>query len=171
VPSLIGLLEDRELAARSRVEELRERAEELAERLRAAEQDWQHLVIARQTLAAVLAAVLAEAGQAAVAAPAPEPAPAEAAPTGSVVPPWRPGTEVSVLAVEYQRILAVLAGHHKGSPGLKSRQIAEALGIEATPGRIEGQVRSRAKRLAARGWLHQTAKGSFTLGPGPAAAS
>ncbi|MFD7018635.1 hypothetical protein [Streptomyces sp. NPDC059928] len=59
-----------------------------------------------------------------------------------------------VLAPEYQRILAVLAGPEAGG-GMRAKPIVIALGERATPARVEG-VRSNLKRLAARGWAAET---------------
>ncbi|WP_244943463.1 hypothetical protein [Streptomyces inhibens] len=88
------------------------------------------------------------------------------------MPLWRSGLDAGVLAVDHQRILAVLAEHHReGGSGLICRQIAAAMGLELTPARIEGVVRSRARRPAERGWLVKERSGAYRLAPGPAAAS
>ncbi|EST18749.1 hypothetical protein M878_44450 [Streptomyces roseochromogenus subsp. oscitans DS 12.976] len=41
------------------------------------------------------------------------------------------------------------------------RQLAVALGLEAVPAKVEG-VRSKAKRLVARGWLAEERPGAFS---------
>lgn len=120
--SVVGLLEARELAARERVEGLREVADRILVELAAAETDWRGWVIARQRVGEVLTDLPEPAPQAGVAGPAPVDqlsAPVAAsqavAPSagparrGSIVPVWRPGVKAGVLAVDYQHILALLA--------------------------------------------------------------
>ncbi|MFD3730363.1 hypothetical protein [Streptomyces sp. NPDC058632] len=70
-----------------------------------------------------------------------------------MVPHWEEGLAPAVLAPDYQRIVDVLAGRN-GMRGavMDCRQLAAALGLEPVPAKVEG-VRSKAKRLAARGWL------------------
>src|SRR5690348_3815340 len=55
MPSVVGLLEQHELAARRRVDELREEADRVQAELAAAEQEWQEWVIARRRVDTVLA--------------------------------------------------------------------------------------------------------------------
>ncbi|MGP3690893.1 hypothetical protein ACTVZO_40510 [Streptomyces sp. IBSNAI002] len=55
MPSVSGLLEQRELAARRRVEELREEADRVQAELVVAEQDWKEWLIARSRVDEVLA--------------------------------------------------------------------------------------------------------------------
>jgi hypothetical protein len=47
MPSVVGLLEQRELAARRRVDELREEADRIQAELALAERDWKEWAIAR----------------------------------------------------------------------------------------------------------------------------
>lgn len=89
--------------------------------------------------------------------PAPVPLPLP----GTTVPPWREGLPATVLALDYQRILGVL-----GRPGQQPVRDTESvvglgLGLEPTPAKGEG-VRSKAERLAERGWLVQEASGMFS---------
>ncbi|MCX2928483.1 hypothetical protein [Streptomyces sp. NEAU-W12] len=121
--SVLGMLEERETAARVRVEGLREEAARLAGVLEAAEIELDRRVIAREELVEALAASAAEstavtgteAEQEAVPAPVP----------GSIVPPWREGLPVTVLAPDYQRILGVLDERQPSGQGpLKAREIA-----------------------------------------------
>ena len=179
--SVVGLLEERELAARERVEGLRETADRILAELASAETDWQGWVIARQRVGEVLTdlpepeprAVVAEPGptgrpSAPVAAPQ-VPAPPVAGPArrGSIVPVWRPGLTAAVLAVDYQHILALLSERASQGQGVMSCQdLAAGMGLEATAANIEGRVRSRAKRLADRGWLAEPVPGAFTLAAG-----
>ncbi|WP_051745901.1 hypothetical protein [Streptomyces yerevanensis] len=164
VASVLGMLEEREAAARGRVEGLREEAARLAEVLEAAEIELDRRVIAREELVEALAASAAgttavtEAGAEEEAAPSPAPVP------GSTVPPWREGLPVTVLAPDCQRILGVLEGRTPAGQGpLKAREIAVGLGLETTPAKVEG-VRSKARRLAERGWLLQETSGAFSVG-------
>ncbi|MFJ5678445.1 hypothetical protein [Streptomyces sp. NPDC093097] len=72
-------------------------------------------------------------------------------------------------APDYQRILGVLEeGRAAGRGPLKAREIAVELGLERTPAKVEG-LRSKARRLAERGWLVQESAGTFGAGRGPVA--
>ncbi|WP_329295800.1 hypothetical protein [Streptomyces sp. NBC_01455] len=96
-------------------------------------------------------------------------APAPAAVAGSIVPPWREGLPVTVLAPDYQRILGVFDERQPAGQGpLKAREIAVGLGLETTSAKVEG-VRSKARRLAERGWLVLEASGAFSAGRRPVA--
>ncbi|MFF4911262.1 hypothetical protein ACFY2T_41085 [Streptomyces sp. NPDC001260] len=169
--SVLGILEERETAARVRVEGLREEVARLAGVLEAAEIEldrrviaWEELVEALAASAAETAAVAestAEAGQAAALSLVPVP--------GSTVPPWREGLPVTVLAPDYQRILGVVEERAEVGQGpLKAREIAVGLGLETTPAKVEG-VRSKARRLAERGWLLLETSGAFSAGRRPVA--
>ncbi|MDH6543870.1 hypothetical protein [Streptomyces sp. SPB4] len=57
MPSVVGLLEQRELAARRRVDELREEADRFHAELAVAEREWKERVIARSRVGEVLAPV------------------------------------------------------------------------------------------------------------------
>ncbi|MCY0949831.1 hypothetical protein [Streptomyces sp. H27-S2] len=90
------------------------------------------------------------------------------------MPPWREGVSVSVLSLANQRILDVLQDRPVHEP-VRAKDIATALGIDnALAAKVEG-VRSKAKRLAERGWLLQEASGAFSAGrrlvAGPAGGS
>ena len=184
--SVVGLLEARELAARERVEGLREAADRILAELAAAETDWQGWVIARQRVGEVLTGLPEPAPQAPVAQPGPTSRPSApvvasqpAAPSsvtsarrGSIVPVWRPGLKPGVLAVDYQRILALLVERSsQGQAMMSCQELAAGLGLEPTSANTEGRVRSRVKRLADRGWLAEPVPGAFTLAAGTAADS
>ncbi|MFE7711409.1 hypothetical protein ACFU6I_37885 [Streptomyces sp. NPDC057486] len=163
--SVLGMLEERETAARVRVEGLREEVARLAGVLEAAEIELDRRVIAREELVEALAASAAEATAVTeakaetVSSPAPVP--------GSIVPPWREGLPVTVLAPDYQRILGVLDDRQPaGQKPLKAKEITVQLGLEATSAKVEG-VRSKARRLAERGWLVQETSGMFSVGRRP----
>jgi hypothetical protein len=100
VPSVMGLLEERESAARQRVEALQ------AE-LREAEAVLERRMVALKELSEALAAaaVLEEPVR-----PEPVPAVMKEPVAGAVVPDWHEGVTTGVLAPEYRRLLAVLDG-------------------------------------------------------------
>ncbi|MFD3788810.1 hypothetical protein [Streptomyces cyaneofuscatus] len=56
MPSVVGLLEQHELAARRRVDGLREEADRIQAELAVAEQEWSEWTIARERVGAVLSA-------------------------------------------------------------------------------------------------------------------
>src|SRR6476659_4237769 len=109
MPSVVGLLEQHERAARRRVDGLREEADRIQAELAAAEQEWQEWVIARRRVDTVLAP---DGGSTADTGVIPglrdaevRSAPGDAAKPKSQVPVWREGLTWSVLSVDYQRIL------------------------------------------------------------------
>ncbi|MDX3231824.1 hypothetical protein [Streptomyces sp. ME19-01-6] len=185
--SVVGLLEERELAARERVEGLREEADRVLAALAEAETDWQEWLIARQRVSEVLTAprrpetgVVAPVPVEESSVPEPEPVaevPSSKVPAagparaGSIVPVWRPALTADVLAMDYQRILSALVERRSGGDGVMTcQEIAVALGLEPVPACVEG-VRSKMKRLADRGWAAEPAPGRFTLADGPACGS
>ncbi|MET7781488.1 hypothetical protein ABZU94_24210 [Streptomyces mirabilis] len=107
MPSVMGLLEVRETAARVRAEELRAEADRVRAELAEAEAVLERRVVALAELTEALAVgcVPEEAVR-----PAPVPTVVKEAATGSVVPDWREGVTAEVLAPEYRRLLAVLEG-------------------------------------------------------------
>jgi hypothetical protein len=120
IASVLGMLEERETAARVRVEGLREEVARLAGVLEAAEIELDRRVIAREELVEALAASAADTTAVTEAEAETVPAPVP----GSIVPPWREGLPVTVLAPDYQRILGVLDGRRPAGQGpLKAREI------------------------------------------------
>jgi hypothetical protein len=171
MPSVVGLLEQRELVARRRVDELREEADRIQAELAVAERDWKEWTIARSRVGEVLApadetepgddqadrTAPAAGGQAEEALPTPE-----AAKTKSQVPVWREGLAWSMLSVDYQRILTTLTDRARlGQGPLTCQEMATLFGMDVVPARVEA-LRSKAKRLVARGWLAEPAPGRFT---------
>ncbi|MEU9744478.1 hypothetical protein [Streptomyces niveus] len=156
MPSVMGLLEERERAARQRVEALQA---ELLE----AEAVWERFVIARETVGEVLAEPRGGEPLPPGVAAGERPVRVTVAVPGSVVPHWQEGLAPTVLAPDYQRIMDVLAGGN-GTHGdaMDCRQLAAAIGLEPVPAKVEG-VRSKAKRLAARGWLAEERPGLFSV--------
>ncbi|MFJ3794226.1 hypothetical protein ACIPSC_36830, partial [Kitasatospora sp. NPDC090091] len=109
MPSVMGLLEERERAARRRVEALQTE-------LREAEAVWERFVIARETVAEVLAEPRGVDEVPPVVVAGERPVRTAAAVPGSVVPVRRDGLDVGVLASDYRRLVDVLAGE-SGSGG------------------------------------------------------
>ncbi|WP_405654054.1 hypothetical protein [Streptomyces sp. NBC_00019] len=177
MPSVVGLLEQRELATRRRVDELREEADRIQAELAVAEQEWKEWATARSRVGEVLAPVDGTGqghAQAARAAPAAEgqaektsSAPGAAKPK-SPVPVWREGLAWTVLSVDYQRIVRALADRVRlGQGSATCQEMAVLFGMDVVPARVE-TLRSKAKRLVARGWLAEQQPGRFTLALGVA---
>ncbi|MCM2579609.1 hypothetical protein [Streptomyces meridianus] len=161
MPSVVGLLEERERGARERVEALREEVDRVRAELRDAELFWERFVTAREVLAEVVAGPVGG-GLEEVAAATAAPVSGDGAVPGAIVPVWSEGLGVSVLSPAYQRIMGILAG---SGAALVCREIASELGLEPVPAKVEG-VRSKSNRLADRGWLVKEGSGRFTLAPG-----
>lgn len=168
MPSVMGLLEERELGARQRVESLREEADRVLAALRDAELAWERFVITRETLDEVLTPSgepgAAESSGVEGVTPRPAAGPVVA---GSVVPAWREGLGLSALSADYQRIMTVLSDRERNSEdeALACKELTGVLGLDGTAAKREG-VRSKANRLVARGWLVKDAKGRFRLAQG-----
>ncbi|MEN8649299.1 hypothetical protein ABCR94_38160 [Streptomyces sp. 21So2-11] len=166
MPSVKGLFEERERAARQRVELLREEAERVLAALREAETFWERKVVALEELDDALSvdhgSVAVEVGGES----RPDPS---VTVSGSMVPQWRADLSASALPPDYQRIIGVLVGREAGgADGDRSmicREIAGGLGLELVPAKVEG-VRSKAKKMVARGWLTEVRAGRFTLADG-----
>ncbi|GHB79453.1 hypothetical protein GCM10010306_086930 [Streptomyces umbrinus] len=69
--------------------------------------------------------------------------------TGSSVSRRKTGMAATVLAPDYQRSLSALESG-AGRAGMRWRQLAVALGLEAIPAKAV-ELRSKAKRLVGRG--------------------
>ncbi|MFF3842542.1 hypothetical protein [Streptomyces sp. NPDC001930] len=82
---------------------------------------------------------------------------------GSVMPVRREGLDVTELPPDYQRIMHGLADRERADEGSAiCRQLASLLDLELAPAKIEG-VRSKAKRVTARGWLVEDTPDSFIV--------
>ncbi|MER5913629.1 hypothetical protein ABT124_24845 [Streptomyces sp. NPDC001982] len=167
MPSVVGLLEQHELAARRRVDGLREEADRIQAELAVAELAWQEWVIARRRVDTVLApgggaTVDTEISPDVRDADAPS-APRDAVKPKSQVPVWREGLAWSALSLDYQRILKALADRARlGQGPVTCQEMAAEFGLDVVPARVEA-LRSKAKRLVARGWVAEPAPGRFTL--------
>jgi hypothetical protein len=80
------------------------------------------------------------------------------------VPVRRPGADPQTLPEGYREIVRVVAGQAGRGDGFMTgcQEMTVELGLKPTPARVEA-VRHRAKRLVARGWLAEPARGRFTL--------
>lgn len=119
-------------------------------------------MVARETVAEVLSGSGGGRAAPAVVVVGERPVRVVGAVSGSVVPVWREGLDPTVLAPDYQRLMAALAsGNGPCAGAMDCRQLAVAVGLEPVPAKVEG-VRSKAKRLAARGWLAEERPGMFS---------
>lgn len=163
----MGLLEEREAAARVRVEELRAEVDRVLAELGAAEAVLERRVIARVELAEVLAAPGDPVAVCVQEAPDPDPALVAAAArvpvAGSIVPRFGEGMTVQALAPDYRRIVELLESAPCGGEGVSAKELTAGLALEMVPAKVEG-VRCKAKRLAERGWLTALPSGRFTPG-------
>ncbi|GAA1127717.1 hypothetical protein GCM10009663_76940 [Kitasatospora arboriphila] len=76
---------------------------------------------------------------------------------------WGAGLARSALSADYQRIVQVLADRGRlGQGPLTCQEMAGCFGLDPVPAKIEA-LRSKAKRLTARGWLAEPVPGRFTL--------
>ncbi|MEV6190582.1 hypothetical protein ACIP28_30960 [Streptomyces albidoflavus] len=173
MPSVVGLLEQHELAARRRVDGLREEADRVQAELAVAEQEWSEWTIARERVGAVLSApgsdsagaVTTDVSEDAVTKAEVPASPPLVAKARSQVPVWRERLAGTALSADYQRILAALAHRIRlGQSPLTCQEMAASFGMDVVPATVEG-LRSKAKRLVARGWLAEPAPGRFTLAP------
>ncbi|MEV5944069.1 hypothetical protein [Streptomyces sp. NPDC051994] len=144
-----------------RVEELRAKAERIADELAQAEVVLERRVIAREELVEALAASR-DRVEDAVPDPRETAEAAKKAPVaGAVVPRWQPDATPEALVVDYRRILELVQLHSEDGEGISAKQLAAGLELELAPAKIEG-VRSKARRLAERGWLMASPSGRFT---------
>ena len=82
------------------------------------------------------------------------------------MPVWREGLDRSVLSVDYQRIVQALADRVRPGQGpLTCQEMAAVFGMDVVPARVEA-LRSKAKRLVARGRLTEPGPGRFTPAAG-----
>jgi hypothetical protein len=167
--SLLEELARREAATGKRIEEIREQIERLQENLTAEEQALSRLVVTRETVQEILGEAAGErppvdvgavdslegaGGAEAVASDS------AGSPIGVVtVPAWRPGMDASVLPPAYRDVLELLVD--AGRP-LRARELVVLLGLPAEAAKVEG-LRSKLKRLVARGWLAEQMPGVFAL--------
>ncbi|MFH8836316.1 hypothetical protein [Streptomyces sp. NPDC017868] len=158
MPSVLGVLEERERVALARAEELRSEVERLQAALAEAEESARRAVIAREETVDALAEVADEAG--AVEVPVEVPV-VEAAGPRVEVPQWREGVRTEELPLDCARIVALVERDAAGGgEGVRARAMREHLGWPSSDAR-EQAARFRAKRLVERGWLTEVRAGLF----------
>lgn len=154
--SVDALLDGHEVAVRARVEELRERAVQVAVELGEAELALEHVAITRATLAAVIAGP----GEAIVEQDSDSPGLAAGAAGGPVdvrvVPQRRVDLTEAALPAGYRGLWLAVC---EGGP-VRAGQLAKTPGLESVPANVEG-VRYKLKRLVVRGWLAEREPGVF----------
>ena len=162
--SVLGMLEERETAARVRVEGLRRKSPGWLRRWRPP-RSLDRRVIAREELVEALATSAAEttagteAEEKAVLSLAPVP--------GSTVPPGRGGLPVTVLTPDYQCILGVLEQQRSMGHGpLRAKEIAVELGLDVTPVKVEG-LRSKPGAWRSAGGSSWRRRGRSVSAGGP----
>ena len=161
MPSVLGLLEERERAALARAEELRAELERVRAAVVEAEEAARRAAVAREEVVAVLAAVPGMLDTEAVEA-------VGGVATRIEVPPWREGLELAVLPGDCAVIVALVEEDAAGGGGgVRARQMRDHLGWRASDAR-EQAARFRAKRLVERGWLSEDGPGLFRPRPGRA---
>ena len=158
-----GLLDVGEVEIRAWVESLRGELVRIGGQLAQAEEALSRVGITRSTLAevvggagegpvaAVLAALRSQAGsmpQATGVGVSPAP-----------VPVWREGLSEAHLPEGYSRLWVLIRDAHTPR---RVRELARAAGLEDTAAKREG-VRSKLKRLVARGWLVEGVPGCFSV--------
>lgn len=151
--SVMGLLEARETAAQVRVEELREEAEWVLAELAKAEAVLERWAIACVEPAEALAGPEPEADH----PPESATAVAEGPVTGPVVPHWRVGLTLGVLAPDYQRLGGVLEAEAGGS---RVRAAGAGVGRAAGPGCGAGGGRGGAVEGEAAGGAGLAGRGA-----------
>lgn len=165
-------LDRREAVTAARVEALRGQIAELSDQLEVAERQLSRLQITRETMDEILGErteVDAQHGRTVgsdvggeLKDVASQHVRAVGRMIGSVLVPWRvAGMDPAVeLPQDYGEILAVLA---EAADGMRAGRVAAELGIETTDrAKVEG-VRSKLKRLVARGWADQQPSGKFMI--------
>ena len=84
----------------------------------------------------------------------------DAAKPKSAVPMWRTGLSLTALSADYQRVVRVLSERDRLAQGpLTCQEMAAAFGLDPVPAKVEA-LRSKAKRLVARGWLAEPGAGA-----------
>ncbi|MDQ1304748.1 MAG: hypothetical protein QG671_575 [Actinomycetota bacterium] len=163
-------LERRERAAMERIEVLRQRIAELTDLVAAEEDLLSRLGITREMMMQVLSGIDPAEGGVLLDSVSPGPvASSDAAgdiggrPTaggvGVKVPVWREGIDAAVLPLAYRDIVEVLADF--GRP-VRAKAIASGLGLGQEAASVE-TLRSKLKRLVARGWAGEPSPGLFTV--------
>ena len=149
-------LDDYEVAARARVDQLQGEFERLAQELSGAREVLSQVEITRATLSAVAASQTTMTRVSATETACP---PAPAVDRSQKVPVWRAGLTAMALPDHYRPLYALLL---EVADPVRCQQVAAALGFEAVSAKVEG-VRSKLKRLVERGWAVEQAPGLFAV--------
>jgi hypothetical protein len=172
-------LERRERAAMERIEVLRQRIAELTDLVAAEEDLLSRLGITREMMLQVLSGIDPAEGGVLPDSVSPGPVasigPVASSDTagdigvqptaggvGAKVPVWREGIDAAVLPLAYRDIVEVLADF--GRP-VRAKAIASGLGLGQEAASVE-TLRSKLKRLVARGWAGEPSPGLFTVDAG-----
>jgi hypothetical protein len=155
--SLDAALDAHEVAVRARVDALREEALRVAAALDEAEGALQRVEVARATIREALAGVV---GLGAGRGPAVSAAvcPSDGTLGSRFVPLRRADLTEDALPEYYRRVWCVL----RDAGPAKAAELAERLGLEVSVAKVEG-LRSKLKRLVARGWIAEPRPGVFAL--------
>jgi hypothetical protein len=162
--SLFEELVRRETAVRQRIEEIGEQIAELNGLLEVEEDRLSRLVITRETVQEVVGEAAGAVEEFVVESGPVDPGEVTSPIGVLTVPPWRPGMTASALPTAYQDAVAILAD---AAAPMRAGQIATAMGLEDSAAKREG-LRSKLKRLVARGWAAENEPGLFTLTASPA---
>lgn len=149
-------LDDYEVAVRARVDQLQGEFDRLALELAGVREVLSQVEITRATLSAVAASQATTTRASAAEAFC---SPGVAIDRSQKVPVWRADLTASTLPEHYRPVYALLL---EAAEPVRCQQLAAALGFEAVSAKVEG-VRSKLKRLVARGWAVEQAPGLFAV--------
>lgn len=149
-------LDDYEVAVRARVDQLQGEFDRLAQELAGAREVLSQVEITRATLSAVAASQTTTTRVSAAETVCP---PGVAIDRSQKVPVWRADLTASALPEHYRPVYALLV---EAVGPVRCQQAAAALGFEAVAAKVEG-VRSKLKRLVARGWAVEQTPGVFAV--------
>jgi hypothetical protein len=149
-------LDDYEVAVRARVDQLQGEFDRLALELAGVREVLSQVEITRATLSAVAASQTTTTRASAAEALC---SPGVAIDRSQKVPVWRADLTASALPEHYRPVYALLL---EAAEPVRCQQLAAALGFEAVSAKVEG-VRSKLKRLVARGWAVEQAPGLFAV--------
>jgi hypothetical protein len=174
MPSVIGLLEQREARAREELESWLEVLRQAQEEVTAAQERAERARVAREELVQALAEESAVSTVTSVPAGGDADASAASGASGAGVgyderpPVWEPGLGEEALSGLYRKVFAAVAAAEHPVSGV---QLARAVGRQADSKNEVEKMRHRAYTLEARGWLVREKGGLFTLAPRTAGAA
>ena len=167
MPSVLGLMEQREARARQDLESWTEVLEQAQAEVDAARERVERARVGREELVSVLAE------ESTVNTPVSVPSGGEAAAAvgssgsgavhGERPPVWRPGMGEEVLSGLYREVFAAVVA---ASGPVNGVELTRAVGREAEIKNEVEKIRHRAYALEKRGWLVREKDGRFTPAPG-----